>query len=116
MNMVCDLDCNNGKCLSENGGFSCSCNSGWEGKYCDQTTRSACNPTPCMNGCSCSTDADDGFVCTNKADRYFLGNKCQYGEPTLQCNRDFISISTGLDILSDWERADGLGNTKFIYP
>ncbi|CAD7084628.1 unnamed protein product [Hermetia illucens] len=51
-----------GKCEStDNGGFHCSCHSGYTGLYCEHNLNE-CSPNPCKNGGIC-LDGDGDFTC-----------------------------------------------------
>lgn len=49
----------------------------------------------CLNGCECIDSVKDGyfFTCKNAANRNFLGKRCQWSEPTLECGTDTIKIT-----------------------
>ncbi|KAJ8873823.1 hypothetical protein PR048_024659 [Dryococelus australis] len=52
-----------GTCISlAAGGFQCSCDAGYTGKYCHEN-KNECSPNPCRNNGSCSDGIAD-FVCT----------------------------------------------------
>lgn len=49
----------------------------------------------CLNGCECIDSVKDGyfFTCKNAANKNFLGKRCQWSEPTLECGTDTIKIT-----------------------
>ena len=49
----------------------------------------------CLNGCECIDSVKDGyfFTCKNAANKNFLGKRCQWSEPTLECGTDTIKVS-----------------------
>ncbi|XP_035671881.1 fibropellin-3-like [Branchiostoma floridae] len=53
--------CVHGTCTDANGGYTCTCENGWEGTNCDQDINE-CNNSPCVHG-SC-IDAIGGYTCT----------------------------------------------------
>jgi len=55
--------CNGGECANSQGGFTCSCPSGWGGARCDEDINECEADTPaCANGGVC-TNTEGGFTC-----------------------------------------------------
>ena len=54
--------CTFGKCINYFGGFTCECDKGYEGLYCD-TNIDDCADSPCHNGGTC-IDTVGSFFCS----------------------------------------------------
>ncbi|XP_027057315.1 oncoprotein-induced transcript 3 protein-like, partial [Pocillopora damicornis] len=66
--------CQNGAtCVNQNGGYTCLCKPGYQGKNCEQDVNE-CVTKPCRNGGTCE-NLQGSYRCKCKAG--FLGKHCQ---------------------------------------
>ncbi|XP_078582422.1 uncharacterized protein LOC144865499 isoform X1 [Branchiostoma floridae x Branchiostoma japonicum] len=72
--------CVHGTCTDANGGYTCTCENGWEGTNCDQDINE-CNNSPCAHGSS--IDAIGGYTCT-----------CQNGWEGTNCDQNINECNT----------------------
>ena len=72
---ACEPDpCQHGSCTADSeGGYSCTCDPGWQGSDCDVNIDD-CDPDPCLNGGSC-VDEVDGYTCSCPAG--YSGEHCE---------------------------------------
>jgi len=67
-------------CLAGYDGYNCEdCNTGWimENSQCIEVEETACHPSPCQNGGSCSvTSEENGFSCACTGD--WIGDMCDH--------------------------------------
>ncbi|CAG5082881.1 Oidioi.mRNA.OKI2018_I69.PAR.g10227.t1.cds [Oikopleura dioica] len=105
----CNLECNNGVCLIQNGSPVCICYQGWAGTHCDERG-DPCKPNPCFHNAECETiNGGTDFRCTCPDD--WTGKICNL--PAGQCGGDIeessgvIDYPTGIDYYSP--------NTKCIW-
>ena len=66
--------CTNAKSDSLAGGYTCKCDSGWQGTLCDKDIDD-CASKPCVHGV-CSDAGPDKYSCACK--QYWSGKKCQF--------------------------------------
>nr|XP_026694539.1 fibropellin-1-like [Ciona intestinalis] len=69
--------CGNGKCIKQSYTYSCQCNSGYSGKYCDYSMQSVdflCDPNPCQNNGTCTSN-EDSFTCVCTGN--WTGSSCE---------------------------------------
>ena len=86
----CNIDCNNGVCIIQNGKPQCVCYQGFSGANCEQSG-DPCVGSPCMNGATCQPTADNSdFIC--QCTENWSGKRCN--EEASECGGKFTS-STG---------------------
>ncbi|XP_078582442.1 uncharacterized protein LOC144865499 isoform X3 [Branchiostoma floridae x Branchiostoma japonicum] len=72
--------CVHGTCTDDIGGYTCTCQNGWEGTNCDRNINE-CNNSPCAHGSS--IDAIGGYTCT-----------CQNGWEGTNCDQNINECNT----------------------
>ena len=77
--MSCDPNpCLHGTCSETSSGFSCACETGYEGPHC-AVNHNDCSPNPCLHGGACADRVND-FKCDCSGTGYY-GTTCQTAGP-----------------------------------
>ncbi|XP_035681636.1 fibropellin-1-like [Branchiostoma floridae] len=63
--------CVHGTCMEAFGGYTCTCENGWEGTNCDRNVNE-CAPSPCLHG-TC-TDGVASYTCS--CENGWMGHRC----------------------------------------
>merc|ERR1719383_626635 len=98
---------NGGTCTDQDVDYSCDCQNGWTGKYCDNDI-DECSSSPCQNGGTCKNQVGD-YSCD-----------CQNGWTGKDCdNEGAAKVSCGrsgkLDLQLIMDSSGSIGPKRFRY-
>eukprot|EP00058_Branchiostoma_floridae_P018569 XP_002604058.1 hypothetical protein BRAFLDRAFT_71652 [Branchiostoma floridae] len=92
--------CQHGRCVNQDGGYTCTCSPGWTGQNCNQEIDD-CTKNPCQHG-HC-VNQDGGYKCTCSPG--WTGQNCQQARGFLGRHHAWIGLTRGPDGQFRW--ADG---------
>ena len=89
----CNINCNNGVCIIQNGKPQCLCYQGFTGDSCDESG-DPCAVNPCKNGGTCtSVNGGDDFICQCTVE--WSGKTCT--DEATDCGGEFTSTTGAIN-------------------